>query len=479
MLRRGLYITFCILTLAGNPLIVSAQQPPLYAVERLPFNTTTYSEMAPVKVGNEIVYCSDRRYSSILDRTGFDGTRLFNHYIVGQSDSSNWGNPSLLKSERSYLFQNGPVSVAANGKTVCFTSDVETGRAALKSTFKNKQGIFFGELNGAEIVSVTPYKYNSLNYNLLMPSISSDGRKLYFASDMKPGGLGRTDIYVSELVDGEWSAPVNLGAPVNTPGIETFPYIHPSGKLYFSSNRPGGLGRQDIYVTEFRDGVWLIPYLLPDPINSKSNDFAFFADEDRKTGYFTSERQRSDDIFSFRSGVIRKEKCDTIQWNSYCYTFWDKNAIKSDSIPFSYEWDFGDGEKAQGDTVDHCYSGPGTYICRQNAINLISNEVLYNQIVDTVLIEDIVQPVITSYDTVNPGEDIELSGADSNLPGWDITMFYWNFDNEQIAVGKDVTARYLNPGTYDVQLIVTAKPDQSGSVRETCVSKKIKVVRQQ
>ncbi len=472
-------MTIFMLTFAGSVQIASAQLPALYEAERLPFNTSTYNEMAPVKLNNELIFCSDRRYSSILDRTGFDGTRLFNHYIVEQSDSSSWGTPSELKSERSFLFANGPVSVASDGRTVYFTSDVETGKAALKSTFKNKQGIFIGELNGSEIGSMKPFKYNSLDYNLFMPSISSDGRQLYFASDMRTGGLGRTDIYVSELVDGEWSAPVNLGAPVNTPGIEAFPYIHSSGKLYFSSNRPGGLGRQDIYVTEYRDGAWMIPYLLPAPINSRYHDYGFYADEERRSGYFTSDRQRSDDIFSFKSGIIRKEVCDTMQWNSYCFRFWDENASKTDTIPFSYEWDFGDGEKAQGDTVDHCYSGPGTYIYRQNAINLITNEVLYNQIVDTVVIVDIVQPIITSYETVNAGEVIEFSGGDSNLPGWDIARFYWNFDNEQVAVGKDVTARYLNPGTYDVQLIVTDKADQSGKARETCVSKKIKVVRQQ
>ena len=108
------------------------------------------------------------------------------------------------------------------------------------------------------------------------PSISADGRFLYFASDM-PGGQGGSDIWFSESVNGDWSTPVNLGSKVNSSGTDNYPCIHPSGKLYFTSNRPGGMGGLDVYCSDNIDGVWESPVRLPEPLNSRSDDFAFVA----------------------------------------------------------------------------------------------------------------------------------------------------------------------------------------------------------
>jgi hypothetical protein len=472
------YLVLSALTASAAILNSYSQLPALYEVKRLPFNTDAYNEIAPVIVNGGLIYCSDRRYSGFLDRTSFDGSRIYNQYIVQLNDTV-WGEPSLLKSERSYLFTSGPASVSPDGTTIYFSSDVETGRAAEKSTFRNKQGIFIARLSGSEVDGITPFRYNSLDYNLMHPSISADGSRLYFASDMR-GGRGRSDIWYCDLVDGEWSAPVNVGPPVNTASQESFPYIHPAGKLYFSSNRTGGTGQRDIYVTEIRDGAWVIPFNLPEPLNSRFDDLSIVAAADRKSGYVTSRRQRSsDDIFAFRSQIIRKEACDTLRENIYWYQFIENRAVLNDSIPFVYEWNFGDGEKDQGPEVWHEYPGPGTYILQLDVVSLLTDEVIFNQKTDTIVIEDIHQAFITSPDTVRVGEPVQLSASETYLPEWEIESYYWNFDNEEIAIGTEATARYLNPGVYDVQLIVTAKPDENGRVKETCVTKKIRVLRQQ
>jgi PKD repeat protein len=103
---------------------------------------------------------------------------------------------------------------------------------------------------------------------------------------------------------------------------------------------------------------------------------------------------------------------------------------------------------------------------------------MYNQKTDTLVITDIVQAYITSADTVSVGASIVFNADKTNLPGWEIGQFYWNFGHDQVAVGSEVTARYLNPGTYNVQLMVTSKPDADGETEETCVSKNIVVIRQ-
>ena len=197
------------------------------------------------------------------------------------------------------------------------------------------------------------------------------GNTSFFASDM-PGGQGGSDLYYCELINGEWAVPVNLGPKVNSSGSENYPYMHQSGKLYFTSDRPGGIGKLDVYFTLLNNGFWEDPVLLPEPINSTSDDFAFVAESNLQKGYFSSNRRKDDEIYQFVSTIIRKASCDTLVENNYCYRFFEENAIKYDTMPFRYEWKFGDGNSATGPDVVHCFNGPGTYIVQLDVVNLIT-----------------------------------------------------------------------------------------------------------
>ena len=227
--------------------------------------------------------------------------------------------------------------------------------------FKNHNGIFIADRSGSDLVSIRPFKYNNPQYQVAQPSVSSDGKFLFFASDM-PGGQGGSDLYYCSLVNGEWGTPVNMGPKVNSRGVENYPYMHPSGKLYFTSNRPGGVGKLDVYFTSLTDGNWDDPIRLPEPINSTSDDFAFVAQDNMQTGYFSSNRRSNDDIYEFKSLIIRKSSCDTLVKDSYCFRFVEENAVKFDTLPFRYEWRFGDGSMESGIIVEHCYRDPG-YLC--------------------------------------------------------------------------------------------------------------------
>ncbi len=453
----------------------TAQGPQVYKVTRLSFNSSLYNEISPVLFRDGLVFCSDRRVSGISDRTAFDGRRLFNLYFAERKDSSGWKKPEEIRSERSELFNNGPMAVSPDGKTVYFTSEIETGDPAKKRKFRNRSGIFIADLDGLELKSIRPFKYNSTDYDIGQPSISSDGRYLFFASDM-PGGMGRSDIYYCELINNEWSAPVNAGKAVNSEGIENYPYLHPGGRLYFTSNRPGGVGGLDVYYCENNNGTWEMPVRLPEPINSTADDFAFVAMNDLERGFFTSNRRRSDDIYEFIVTIIRKSDCDTLQENSYCYEFIEENAIKYDTIPFKYVWKFGDGNTGEGDVVQHCYSGPGTYLVQLDVINLVTNEVTENEKTQILMVQEIEQPYITCADTAFVGQEVNFSAENTNLPGWDISRFYWNFDDETMAIGKNVKKSFIKPGTYNLQLIVSSKPQPGGVIKEVCVSKNITIM---
>ena len=145
------------------------------------------------------------------------------------------------------------------------------------------------------------------------PSLTKDGKTLYFASD-KPGGYGGVDLYVSNReIGGTWGTPVNLGPKINTSGDDMFPYIADDGTLYFASNGHTGLGGLDVYsTTSIKTGnkltTWTEPENLGYPINTNSDDFGYIINKDNKNGYFVSNRaggKGDDDIYSFqKKGII-------------------------------------------------------------------------------------------------------------------------------------------------------------------------------
>jgi len=469
--RTGLLISVLILSCFAS----EGQEPSVYKIERMSFNTTAFSEISPVIVKEGLAFCSDKRFSIIKDRTAFDGRRLYNIYLTEMQDSSDWGRPQEMKSDRNSLFNNGPFSIAADGRTIYLTSEIETGPDAKKKNYRNHSGIFIAELSGSDIISMQPFKYNSPDYDIGQPGVSSDGKYLFFASTM-PGGQGGSDLFYCQFVNGEWATPVNLGPAVNSQGTENFPYYHPSGRLYFTSDRSGGIGKLDIYFTSLTNGKWDEPILLPEPINSTADDFSLVADGRLHKGYFSSNREKSDDIYSFSSTIMRMAKCDKMAENSYCYRFVEENSVKLDSVPFIYTWSFGDGQQGTGVVVEHCYDGPGTYIVQLDVMNLITKEVSYNEKSDTLVVTKIEQAYFVSPDSVAAGQRITLNAEETNLPGWKISQYYWNFGDETIAVGSRVEKSFMKPGLYSVQLIVSGESETGRAATETCVSKNILVV---
>jgi len=469
MRKKILYIITIVLVTA---LQTRAQQPSVYDVKKMSFNIDGFNNISPVIVKSGIIFCSDRRFSAFRDRTSYDGRRLYNIYLAVKRDTSGFSKPIELTSERSNKFNSGPLCLAPDGKTIYFTSEVETGKMAENKKFRNHSGIFIAELKGLELVSVHPFKYNDPQFDVGQPSISKDGKYIFFASDM-PGGHGGSDLYYCESINGEWSAPVNLGSKVNSSASENYPFMHPSGRLYFTSDRPGGFGKLDVYYTSLNNGSWEDPVLLPEPINSTSDDFAFVAEPDLQNGYFASNRRNEDDIYKFTSTIIRKASCDTLEENNYCYRFFEENAVKQDTVPFRYEWKFGDGNHATGPLVEHCFNGPGTYTVQLDVVNLVTKEITYNEKSETVVVTEIEQPYISAPDRIAADQKITLNADSTNLPGWKISRYYWNFGDETIAVGKEVPKSYLKPGTYNIQLIVSAEPDPGGKAKEACISKNI------
>jgi len=136
------------------------------------------------------------------------------------------------------------------------------------------------------------------------PTLSSDGKTLYFASN-RPGGIGELDIWKSlKDKDGKWGSPINLGPTINTAGNEKSPFFHSDGKtLYFSSTGQLGYGGYDIFYAKLGEQeVWHKPKNIGYPINSEKDDLGFFVSTDGKTGYFASDKLKGNggwDVYYF------------------------------------------------------------------------------------------------------------------------------------------------------------------------------------
>jgi outer membrane protein OmpA-like peptidoglycan-associated protein len=147
-----------------------------------------------------------------------------------------------------------------------------------------------------------PFFLNSNDYSVGHPALSPDGGTLYFVSD-RPGGYGGTDIWSCKKKNGKWDDPVNLGPAVNSPGDEMFPVITSPGILCFASDGLPGFGGLDLFIARFTDGAWQKPANAGHPLNSSFDDFAMIADPGDSTGFFSSNRPGgagSDDLYCYR-----------------------------------------------------------------------------------------------------------------------------------------------------------------------------------
>ncbi len=194
---------------------------------------------------------------------------------------------------------NGPACFTADGNEVYFTRVMSDGHSKKGST--NYAKIYHAQMNGIKPKNIELLPFNSDNYSTGHPSISQDGSTLFFASNM-PGGYGGTDIYMVKKNGGTWGSPVNLGAEVNTSGDENFPFISSANVIYFSSNGHVGFGGLDIFYASENNGKWGNVHNMMPPVNSTGDDFGIYMNEEKKSGYFSSNREGGkggDDIWAF------------------------------------------------------------------------------------------------------------------------------------------------------------------------------------
>jgi len=190
-----------------------------------------------------------------------------------------------------------------DGKTMYFTrNNYSNGRRGKDTNKISNIQIFRAELLNDKWTNIVSLPFNSPEYSVEHPALSPDEKTLYFASDM-PGTLGSFDIF-SVSIDGlTYGNPTNLGTNINTTKREQFPFVSKDNQLYFSSNGRESYGALDIFVSDIHNNTYSKASNVGQPVNSGYDDFAFYIDSDTKEGYFSSDRlggKGKDDIYSLK-----------------------------------------------------------------------------------------------------------------------------------------------------------------------------------
>jgi len=212
--------------------------------------------------------------------------------------------PEPFAKELSSLYHEGPVCFDRTAETVYFSRNTElSGKPILAADGRQKMRIYASKKNGSTWGEPAPLPFNFGEFDDCHPSISIDGDKLFFASN-RPGGKGGMDLYVSYRVGDSWSEPVNLGEGVNTAGNEIFPFIHADNTLYYASTGLGGAGKLDLFYV-LRDGSnWTKPANMGAPFNTAEDDFGLIVDLNKINGYYSSNGAGGaggDEIFNFHT----------------------------------------------------------------------------------------------------------------------------------------------------------------------------------
>jgi tetratricopeptide (TPR) repeat protein len=281
-------------------------------VQNLDINSSE-ADFSPYFYDKGIIFTSSRSESIIRKKDSWTNTGFLDVFYAPIHWRDTVAVVEKLKGAvNTFNFHDGPACVNKTASKMYFTrNNVVAGSATESKSGDIKLKIFSAEKTGEGFKNIVELDFNSDEYSCAYPSINADETVIYFASD-KAGGLGGTDIYYSTYNKEKfrWNKPVNAGPVINTPQDERFPFIHENGTLYFASNGHIGLGGLDIFAAKPDTTAPLLFVSIQNlgsPINSSKDDFGYILDPSERTGYFSSNREGgkgNDDIYTFTSASI-------------------------------------------------------------------------------------------------------------------------------------------------------------------------------
>lgn len=273
----------------------TASQEMQYAPKNEPLNTSA-ADFGATFLNNRVVYSSARtdivRKTQSQSASDWSGS-AYNQLFVTQRNPENGylQKPAFLRGDLQNNYNEGPVTYSADGKRVAFCrNNFINGTRQIAEKGVN-MSLYTADVVNGEWTNIKAFPYNGSDYATGFPCLSPSGNTLIFASNnpsSTTGGQG-WDIYVSNFVNGEWSTPRNIGAPLNTPGNEVTPF-YDGADLYFSSDWHNGLGGLDVYRAVLGKETVTNIYHLGPGVNSSYDDYGFVYNSQQNVGYVTSNR---------------------------------------------------------------------------------------------------------------------------------------------------------------------------------------------
>jgi outer membrane protein OmpA-like peptidoglycan-associated protein len=275
-----------------------------FEIKNLAINTVN-SEFGAVKQGENLIFSGVKKKQGLFDKVYKWNNEQYLDLMkislknIYSSDSIVYFFAKELKT----AIHESNLVFTKDGKTIYFTRNnyKKGSKAKNKNRVSNLQ-IYKAELVDNKWTNIISLPFNSDDYSVEHPALSNDEKTLYFASDM-PGTIGSFDIFSVAINRGNYGTPINLGEKVNTNKKEQFPFISKDNKLYFSSNGHAGYGSLDVFVSDIQASEFSKPLNIGLPVNSGYDDFSFFIDSDNKEGYFSSNRlggKGNDDIYELK-----------------------------------------------------------------------------------------------------------------------------------------------------------------------------------
>jgi outer membrane protein OmpA-like peptidoglycan-associated protein/tetratricopeptide (TPR) repeat protein len=256
-----------------------------------------YTDFGPKLANDNTLYFSSSRKIS-KKKTGWKEESYLDVYQATLLDNDSLSAPTEVE-EINTIWHDGPACVSSDGNTIYFSRDSREINdfedvKNIKTKF-SQMYLFKATKVNNKWTAAKQLPFNDKSYSISNPSISIDGKTLYFNSNM-PGGLGGNDIWKVAVSESDiYETPVNLGSKVNTEGNEQFPSITDDNVLYFSSDSRQGLGGLDVYFINLNKSE--DAQNLGKPVNSEKDDFSFSFNTKRNLGFFSSNREESDDLY--------------------------------------------------------------------------------------------------------------------------------------------------------------------------------------
>jgi outer membrane protein OmpA-like peptidoglycan-associated protein len=274
-----------------------ANKSKMFDIAETNINSEGQSDFGAVLTNdNTLYFVSTRNTSKKTDQ--WVNQPYLDIFKATRNESGTFSEPTSV-SELNTPYHDGPVAISADGNTIYFARDGHSeGQYEKSKATKTKigqQGLYKAVKKDGKWTQIEPLPFNSKSYSVTHPSLSKDGKTLYFSSNM-PNGLGESDIWKVAVEESGFGKPQNLGANVNTPGKENFPFITDDNTLYFASSGRQGFGGLDVFKTNVTTNE--PAQNVGKPVNSEKDDFSLSYNTKANVGYFASNRSGVDAVYS-------------------------------------------------------------------------------------------------------------------------------------------------------------------------------------